>query len=409
VSRARSFLFLQGGSSPFFARLADHLAADRHAVFRINFNGGDRAYWGRRPAESFRGSLEELPAYYEEKFSSWDVSDVVVYNDRRPVHMHAIALAEKRNLRTHVFEEGYFRPFYVTLERGGVTGNSRLPKVSDWYRAVGQSLPDCQQAEPFAHGLRARALHDIAYEVANLVNPFLYARYRSHVPYNRWLGYAAHIRRYARFPVSTSRDRALVEGLLRDRTRFYLLPLQLDSDAQIRYYSPFENMSQVIACVMGSFALNAPFDTCLVIKNHPLDPGFVNYRRQISRLARELGVHGRVRYMETEDASVLLQHALGVITVNSTVGTSSLMRGCPTIVLGQAVYNLPGLTFQGGLDAFWHSTPAPDQHLFRLYKNTVLHTTQVHGGFYTREGIELAVANSMPFLLRERSPLEELL
>ncbi|WP_441294118.1 capsular polysaccharide export protein, LipB/KpsS family, partial [Bordetella pertussis] len=34
----------------------------------------------------------------------------------------AVALARASGVRVHVFEEGYFRPHWVTLERGGVNG-----------------------------------------------------------------------------------------------------------------------------------------------------------------------------------------------------------------------------------------------------------------------------------------------
>ena len=43
------------------------------------------------------------------------------------------------------------------------------------------------------------------------------------------------------------------------------------------------------------------------------------------------------------------------------------------------------------------------------FRNTVIHTTQVNGGFYCRAGIRMAV-NNFPWLLEpERSPLDELL
>lgn len=405
----RSFLFLQGGSSPFFRRLAGELAADGHEIRRINFSGGDRTYWGPLPAANFPGTRDELPAYLEEKFREWSISDVVLYGDQRPVHLPAITLGKARGLRVHVFEEGYFRPFLVTLERGGVNGNSSLPRNPDWYRKAGKDLPDYGYGSPFPSSLYARAMHDIAYELTNLANPLLFPRYRTHVPYNRWIGYAAHARRFALFPLHVSRDRDLLERLKREPAPIFLLPLQLESDVQIRYYSPFATMTALIERVMGSFARNAPPESRLVIKNHPLDPGFVNYDRLIARLGREMGIAGRVDYVDTGDASALVPRARGIITVNSTVGMSSLALGRPVIVLGTAIYNLPGLTYQGTLDDFWREAPAPDAELFRLFKNTVIHTTQIHGGFYTPQSTALAAANCRRLLLAERSPLEELL
>jgi capsular polysaccharide export protein len=405
----RSFLFLQGGSSPFFGRLADRLSADGHAVHRVNFSVGDRAFWGGRAADNYQGTLEGLPAYLDDRLLASGISDVVLYGDRRPVHEPAIELGKRRGVRVHVFEEGYFRPFLVTLERGGVNGRSALPRDPDWYREAGRGLPDAGYGTPFQSSLYARAANDIAYEIANLANPFLFPRYRTHVPYNRWIGYLAHLRRFAAYPFQAPGDRALLDVLNRERQAIFLLPLQLESDIQIRYYSPFGTMAALIEAAMKSFAGHAPSDARLVIKNHPLDPGFVNYSRLVTRLAREFDLGGRVDYVDTGDASPLVAHARGVVTVNSTVGMSSLMLNRPTLALGTAVYKLPGLTFQGSLDEFWRAAAPPDAELFRCFRNTVIHTTQLNGGFYTRDSTALAVENCQRLLLAERSPLEELL
>ena len=99
----------------------------------------------------------------------------------------------------------------------------------------------------------------------------------------------------------------------------------------------------------------------------------------------------------------------GTVTVNSTVGALSLGLSCPTIALSDPIYSLPGLTFQGQLDDFWQGRTLPDAELFRRFRNTVIHTTQVNGGFYCRDGIALAVEGSRRLLASPRSPLEELL
>ena len=405
----RVFLFLQGGSSLFFGDLADRLAADRHVVRRVNFTGGDRAFWGSRRAENFRGPRDELPAWYADRFRAWDVSDVVLYGDRRPVHVPAIETARSRGLRVHVFEEGYFRPWLITVERGGVTGNSPLPRDPAWYREAGARVPDQSPGRPFTSSFAARATHDVAFEIANLANPALFPHYRTHVPYNRWIGYCAHLRRFATHPFHASRDRALIARLARDTAPLFVLPLQLESDVQIRYYSPLPTMAGLIEHVMRSYARGAPAGARLVIKNHPLDPGFVNYDRLVARLGSELGISGRVDYVDTGDASALMHRARGIVTVNSTVGLSSLAQGLPVITLGKAIYDMPGLTFQGPLDSFWEDAAPPDAELFRRYRNTVIHATQANGGYYSSDARALAVESCLRLLMPDRSPLEELL
>jgi capsular polysaccharide export protein len=116
-----------------------------------------------------------------------------------------------------------------------------------------------------------------------------------------------------------------------------------------------------------------------------------------------------VDFLESGHMPTLLSHVAGVITVNSTVGGSSLMHNVPTIALSDPIYNLKGLTHQGSLDDFWHTPEPPDSTLFQRFRSTVIHTTQVNGGFYTRCGIDMAVNNSLEVLLAKTSRIERYL
>jgi capsular polysaccharide export protein len=195
--------------------------------------------------------------------------------------------------------------------------------------------------------------------------------------------------------------------LLASGQPFYVLPLQLNSDAQIRDHSRFANMAEVLAFVLESFARHAPANTRLVVKNHPLDIGWTDYPGILRNLCSQFDLGGRVDYLETADLAALLRQAQGMVTVNSTAGSLALGLGCPTIALSDPIYNLPKLCFQGGLDDFWLACPKPDAELFRRFRNVVIHATQPNGGFYSPEGIALAVANSVPMLTAERSVMDE--
>ncbi len=406
---SRSFLFLQGVNTPFFAKLADQLVADGHRVYRVNFNSGDTLYWAGRAAWAFRGKLAQLPTFLDEKMRGAAISDVVLFGDRRPIHLPAIALCKQRGVRMHVFEEGYFRPYWVTLERDGVNANSRLPRDVDWLRTVADRVPDYGDGDAFAASLRIRALHDMAYHLSNLGNPLMFPRYRTHRPVSSGVEYAGWGVRFARMPFYERQDRETIARVMDGRAPFYLLPLQLDSDVQIRDHSPFSNMTEVIELVMKSFAAHAPTDARLVIKNHPLDTGFVHFRRQIKTLAGQLGVVGRVDYLESGNLDAMLPSARGLVTVNSTTGLAALAVGCPTITLSDPIYNLNDLTFRGTLEQFWRDAPPPNAVLFRQFRNVLIHTTQINGGFYSAEGIAMAVVNAARVLSAEKSPLEVLL
>ena len=404
----KRFLFLQGVSSPFFARLADRLISAGHPVFKVNFNCGDSAYWLPRSAWNFRATVSELPQWLAAKFELHAFTDVVLFGDRRPIHVSAIACAKQFGATVHVFEEGYFRPDWVTLERGGVNRYSALPRDPDWYLRHASHVPE--QTHQLVHTpLSVRAAHDISYHLVNIGNFIAYPGYRTHRPYNAVIEYAGLARRFALLGFHERKDKIICERLLHEGKPFFMLPLQLDSDAQIRDFSAFSGMLEVIDSVVKSFARAAPHEAHLLIKNHPLDTGFVDYANAIMKLAHTCGIGGRVHFIETGDANQLLQHASGVVLVNSTVGTAALEAGRPIKTLADPIYNLAGLTFQGDLDDFWKNGEPPEPALMAAFRKMVMYATLVNGGFYTKPGMELAAQGALTRLTSAKSPIEELL
>lgn len=407
----RSFLFLQGVCSPFFERLARRLVDDGHRVTKVHFAGGDIVYWSRHAGRAyrFRQSLDGLPAFLNEIRKRHGVTDQVVFGDQRPIHRAAIASARAEGVRNHILEEGYFRPFWITLEREGVNGHSLLPQSAAWFREVGPRLPALPRPTRFRSPFRIRAIHDVLYHLAGLGNPVLFPRYRNHAPVTAPVEYAGYLKRFTQLRFWKPRDARRISRLTQGRQPFFVLPLQLNSDAQIRDHSAFSGMPEVIEHVMASFAREASTDSRLCIKNHPLDMGLIDYAGLVARLERRYGLDGRITYLESGDLNALLKHAAGTVTVNSTSGIVALEHGCPTIALSRPIYCLDGLTFKGTLDDFWRQPPPPDNDLFRCFHKTIMHTVQLNGGFYCRPGIELALHHVARRLEAEVSPLEALL
>ena len=403
----RSFLFLQGLATPFFTRLGDHLRAGGADVHRINFCNGDAAYWGRRPAWAFDSTRHGLTDFLAMRFHDYGISDVMLFGDQRPIHRPAIEVARARGVRVHVFEEGYVRPNWITVERGGVNADSALPRDPQWYLVVNPGLPNHGDGLPMRVPLPVRATQDMAYRLANTLNPVNYPGYQTHRPRPAIVEYAGWTRRFASLPARSRSDGRLIHRLLAGRRPLFVLPLQLNGDAQIVQHSRFRDMGEVIDEVLASFARHAPPEAEILIKNHPLDTGLFHYRRHISHLAEGLGLRERAHYVDHGHLPTLMEHATGVVVVNSTVGLSALHQGRPTKALADAIYNMPGLTAQAPLDDFWREPVAPDPKLFRAFRNTVIDATQVNGDYFTREGIALAV-KGCDRMLADRSPLEAL-
>jgi capsular polysaccharide export protein len=406
----RHFLFLQGVSSPFFKRVAKRLRAAGHRVTKISFNMGDVAYWAPDQSVWFRQMESELAGYLEQMYLSEGITDQVLFGDRRPVHRHAVHTARRHGVRNHVFEEGYFRPYLVTLEREGVNSRSQLPRDVTWLRAAGHKLLASQvrqtELSTFQSPFWRRAAHDVAYHLASGLNPLVFPRYHTHAAVLAPVEYSGFVVRNVKNKFHAHQERLRLHDLLKRSGGFYFLPLQLNSDFQVRDQPELNTMQAVLERVIDSFSHYAPANTRLAIKNHPLDFDQVNYQLLSEQLASRYGVSGRIEYFETGDLAALLKNALGTITLNSTVGNVALEHGCPTLCLAPAIYDFQGLTAQCALDAFWQQLPKPEPELFALFKAVVISTTQVNGGFYCPRGIELAANASAKILVAEQSPLE---
>jgi capsular polysaccharide export protein len=172
---------------------------------------------------------------------------------------------------------------------------------------------------------------------------------------------------------------------------FFLLPLQLSGDYQIRNHSPFPDMPAAVAYVMESFAAHAPADAHLLIKAHPLDCSFFPWSRFIRRRAQRLGMAGRVHFADGGDLELLARNAEGMICVNSTSGTLALQADTPVCTLGDAIYNVPGLTFQGHLDRFWAKPVPPEPGLYRAFRRVLVDRCLVRGGLASESAVATLV------------------
>ncbi|MEP9360922.1 capsular biosynthesis protein [Sphingomonas sp. KR3-1] len=391
----RRFLFLQGPPGPFFRQLAAALRCAGSDVIRVNFNGGDRLDW-RGPAIDFRLEAECWPSAAEALIEQHDISDLVLFGDCRPLHLAAASLAAARGITVHVFEEGYVRPDWVTLEQSGVNGHSPLPRDAEYYCRAAAGLAPVPALPPVPASFTQRAREAFAYYGATAALAPRFRHYRSHRPFRGAAEAAGWLRRFARRPFALWRSGRVRRALAGP---YFVVPLQLDSDYQLRIHSPFDGMENAIDAILASFAAHAPTGPMLVFKEHPLDNGLRDWRRQIEAAAAARGIADRVRYLECADIAPLVARAHGVVTVNSTTGTLALAAGVPVKVLGRAVYDVPGITHQGPLDGFWAAPGQPQVEIFAAFRRVLAHRCLLRGGFSSREGRALLIEPAVTRML----------
>ena len=328
----RCFLFLQGPHGAFFRKLGRALRARGHNVVRVNFCGGDWLNW-HTGALNYRGRTSDWSGWVAELMDKHGVTDLLVHGDWRQHHREAVHLARLRGIKVWAFDEGYLRPHWITMEEGGVNGNSTLPADPDAVRVAAQRDIREPGDAPAKNPLAYRQWLGFCYAACSLLAIPFFPFYRTHRPYS-------HLRELCsgwipRYLFSCKRMRLSEKAVaLIDEKPYYLFPLQLDSDSQVRRYSPFSGMREAIAWVMTSFAQHAPKDTRLVIRNHPLDSGLIRYDRFIRNFSKACGVEDRVLFVESGNGAEMIRKSRAVVLLNSTMGLQALELGKPVYCVG---------------------------------------------------------------------------
>jgi capsular polysaccharide export protein len=384
-------LLLQGPLGPFFRRLGSDLVRAGAVVTKIDFNGGDWLFSGRG-ALAFTGRPEQWPAFFKHVLDQHTIDVVLLFGDCRPIHRVAHEIAAERGVAAGVFEEGYVRPDYITLERFGVNGNSLAPRNPDFYLGTAEPAPPPTRSvgNTFWH----TACWAVQYYAASALLRPIFRHYAHHRPLTLKEG-LPWLRSIWRKQIFRWKERGIQTELASTLSgQYFLVALQVHNDAQIHIHSDYESVAAFIESVVASFAAHAPKDTHLIIKHHPMDRGYHDHSRLIAELTRMHGVERQVRYVHDQHLPTLLEHARGVVLVNSTVGLSAMDHGTPLKVCGVAIFNIPGLTYQGSLDTFWNEAHEHkiDGRLYERFRSYLIENTQLNGSFYRRLSVPASKA-----------------
>lgn len=377
--RHRSLLLLQGPNGPFFARLRDLLTAKGCQVTKVNFNGGDDIFYRGGDIVRFTEPMVMWESFLRNLLVKFRIDAIVVFGTSRRHHRIAGRIAESLGIAYWAFEEGYVRPDYITLERGGVNADSPLAPLAISNIA---KLNNPEKPRKFQHSFRRMALYSFWYFAGGMYGARRYPHYRHHKRFGlqelgQWVR-AAYRKQLYRWQESRLR-----EGLLAsDHPHFFLVALQVYNDSQIRVHSPWRRIEDFIEWTIYSFAYHAPGDSVLVFKHHPMDRGHTDYAATIEACVARFGARGRIVYIHDAHLPSLLHRCMGLVTVNSTTGLQALFHRVPVIALGRCFYAKPGLTYQGSLDAFWNDPGAVDMSVYARFRNYLVRVSQINSSFY---------------------------
>jgi len=380
LARSRRVLLLQGSVGPFFDRLTHWLHGRDAQVHRVVFHAGDQ--WDCQTIEpiAFRGRLDEWPAFFARLLESHRIDCVALFGQARSHHACALTVARPLGVSVVVFEEGYVRPGFATMELNGVNGHSTTLDRYRWCSGPDGAEPAWPPSDTAGNFQWRMALHAMRHYLPLCALPAL----NPHHVHHR----STHLRHHLTHWLRTAwrwwhhhrRDTLAVNRLASEH--FFFFPLQNEGDAQITEHSPFSSVQHSVTRVLESFAHHAPANALLVVRQHPWSRGHRETERAVHPVAERLGIGHRVVHLHEGDTTALVRHAAGIVVVNSTVGLLALRSGRPLMVLGDAVYRRTGLCHTDGLDHFWRSPREPAAELVQRFLRQLIGLTQVPCDLY---------------------------
>jgi capsular polysaccharide export protein len=250
---------------------------------------------------------------------------VIVQNDSWNYASIPIAVARKNNIKTLIFEDGFFRPDTIVLDRKGVNKNNSCPREKTYYENITIN----------------KGKYDTFIQKENIKGSGPIADLFSGVKLSNVAGKLFNFFRHPRKIFRVIPLTINLIGFLHAKSGFILLPLQVRSDSQIICHSPLKDMEDFVdICLTSIENYNRKYNKhfSVVIKEHPKDP-------QMDLLRRTRKKHKNVKnyYLTKANTRKLIEKCIAIITINSTIGIESLLYYKPVITLGQAFYNIDGL------------------------------------------------------------------
>jgi len=377
----KNILFLQGPMGNFFKKLDTLFTQHGAKTYKIGFNAGDSFFSNKHNYIAYRDTRENYKDFIKDFLQKQKIDKIFLFGDCRFYQKISIQVASSLGVAVFVFEEGYIRPNYITMERFGVNDFSHVSRDANFYKKV--TVVKELNAVDVQYSQFNMVISSASYYLLSNIFKFRYPHYIHHRDFSAikeaFFGIRSLVRKLV-YPLFEKKYLTTISHEL--SKKYFFVPLQTYNDFQVLEHSGYKSIEKFIIEVLDSFS-KTDGDIWLIFKHHPVDRGRKNYKSFILEQARHFEVDKRVLVLHDTHLPTLLKNAKGTITINSTVGLSSLYHETPTITLGNAIYDIENLTCKGmKLDTFWYTQDSPDMELFEKYRSYLIEHTQLNGSFY---------------------------
>jgi len=377
----KNILFLQGPMGNFFKKLDKIFQKEGAKTYKLGFNAGDHFFSHSYNYIAYKDSKKNYERFIKKLLIEKKIDKIFLFGDCRFYQSISIKIALLLDIDIFVFEEGYIRPKYITMERYGVNAFSHISRDAKFYRQLKNE--EIKQPKDVHYSQTKMVLSATIYYLISNILSYRYPFYEHHRDFSAIKEFFYGVRSVIRKLIYKIEEKDYLEMIENDLSKkYFFVPLQTYNDFQILEHSGYRSIEKFIIEVLESFAKNCK-SSWLIFKHHPVDRGRKNYKDFIIDQAMLLGVDKKILVLYDTYLPSCLKNAKGTITINSTVGLSSLSHGTPTITLGNAIYDIDGLTCKGiSLDDFWQKQQEPDKLLLKKYRAFIINNTQLNGSFY---------------------------
>lgn len=377
----KNILLLQGPMGNYFKRFKKILEAlGASSVKQISFNAGDWLYSNKRVNTNYRGTFENWAMFLKTFIIAKKIQQIYLLGGDRKYHHQAKIIANELNIKIFVFEEGYIRPGWITLEENGVNGNSNLIKKYN-PNVIYKKIVPRKDIENMV-GLMSR--NAIIYALMKNIGNKYFPNYEHHKSLNLYTRFVYGVKNIFLKIIHKKLDEKKLYPFMLSQKKFFIIPLQVHDDFQVITHSRYKNIEEFIYEAIKSFSKSDNKTDSLIFKHHPMDRGIKNYSKYVLKISSKFGVKERVICIYEAHLPTLLKKSRGCLTINSTVGLSSLFHGNPTKIMGKAMYKLSGSHFSGSLKDFWIRPSMKNHSNFLNFYNFIKIESQINDSFHIK-------------------------
>jgi len=261
------------------------------------------------------------------------ISLIIIWNDTFIFDALAKAFAIKNHIPYRIFEAGLFRPNTITVDSVGVNANNSVPRDTNFFRNITFNSKELETEVPIDLRVSQSNISYICNRLVDFICTKLGQQEETRIIFEPLI---KKVIRNVKKTTSNMPSVSMSKG-------YIFVPFQVKDDSQIlqnsKYIKSMEDLVVFLVAEIREWNKNNGTSLKVVFKEHPADT--VDYRGLYKKYSKE----DHVIFLKKGNTQDLIKNSKLVVTINSTVGLEAISQYKRVITLGEAFYNIEGISF----------------------------------------------------------------